>query len=91
MEKLSFLAAKKEQPKCFFYIIDGILNLFLGALYSVFGCLFIIFYGAGGGGAGSVPAPVRSLLEPFFIYFYKKQRFTYMGAHFPARIELPCK
>ena len=34
MEHLSFLAAKKEPPKVFFYILECILDSFLGAFCS---------------------------------------------------------
>ena len=45
----------------------------------------------GGVGGASVPAPVRSILGPFFNYVHEKRCFTSMGTHFPARIELPCR
>ena len=65
MEKLVFLAAKKEPPEMFSYIIESILDSFVEALVSPLDCLFCRFLWA----AGSVPAPIRSLLEPFGVHF----------------------
>ena len=64
MGNLTFLAAKKRANKSVFYILEYILNSFLKALCPALDCLFYGFLW-GGGGAGSVPAPVRSLLEQF--------------------------
>ena len=71
---LSFVVAKKEPPKVFFTFLDSFPDSFLGVCFVTLFDLrmhFSFFFGGGGGGA-SVPAAVRSILEPFSNYCSRK-------------------
>ena len=83
---LNLLAVKKEPPKVFFTFLGSFLNSCLGAVFvTLFDFRMPFLFLLGGGGA-SVPAPVLSILEPFFDSFHEKRCFTRMGAHFQPEL-----
>ena len=87
LEKLSFLAAKKEPPKMFLHVQMHFGLIFRSRLLDFRMSLlsFSVFYGGGGKRSGTSSFPFKNLFDDFF-----KRGFTCVGTHFPTRLELPC-